>query len=70
MPVHTKDIGCAIMCGFDMLDEVFDTFDWDDEEKPFTGRHIFYGYDASHGFDDLRIETDDGVFRVVITRVG
>lgn len=69
MTVHPKDIGVALMNGWETLDEAFETFDWGKSDPEFTGKSIFYWYDASHGFDDLRIQTDDGTFRVQITRI-
>ena len=69
MTVHPKDIGVALINGFETLDDEFDTFNWDKTDPEFTGKHTLYGYDASHGFDDLRIETDDGMYRVQITRI-
>jgi len=66
---HTNDIGRWIAARIDMED-VIEEFDWDAPDPDTNGKTFNTLTDASHGFSDLRIATDDAVFRLVITRIG
>jgi hypothetical protein len=66
---HTNDIGRWIAARIDMED-VIEEFDWDAADPDTNGNTFNTLTDASHGFSDLRIHTDNEVFRVIITRIG